>query len=258
MQAIRSSLKVGPQSRQVMAKKNPKDSYEGYIRHVENNLIDVIKVRQPYPHIFSDNILSGQHRSILRDSFVAEKFSTAPGGCPVSNITAHSTPSLRAFRYDFIEAFLIPKLDGVFNEEVVAKYNELSDDYTSVKKLDRPEIGFLHLTRNHTGTTINSHRDDDRASYQFVIYLGDDNDESVEATELIWVDNIEEIERTADNSRLRLLSYGSTRNGILSFANQPNSYHCLSKPTKADRFTIAGSVIHYKVSGSKETVDFEA
>jgi hypothetical protein len=241
-----------------MAQKNPKDSGVGYMRHVENNLIDVLKVRQPYPHIFSDNFLSSQHRSVLRDTFVTEKFSTAPGGCPVSNITANSIPALRAFRYDFIESFLIPKLDGVFNEEVVAKYNELSNDHTSVKKLDRPEIGFLHLTRNHTGTTINSHRDDDRASYQFVIYLGDDHDESIETTELIWVDNIEELERTADYSRLRLLSYGSTRNGILSFANQPNSYHCLSKPTKAVRFTIAGSVIHYKVSGSKGAVDFEA
>ena len=132
-----------PTEQVVMAKKIPKDSYKGYIRHVENNLIDVLKVRQPYPHIFSDNFLSSQHRSILRDSFVTEEFSTAPGGCPVSNITAQSTPSLRAFRLDFIEAFLIPKLDGVFNEEVVAKYNELSNDYTSVIKLDRPEIGFL-------------------------------------------------------------------------------------------------------------------
>lgn len=234
-----------------MSQKNPKDSSVGNVRHAENNLIDVLKVRQPYPHIFSDNFLSGQHRSVLRDIFATEKFRTSPGGCPVSNITAHSIPALRAFRYDFIESFLIPKLDGVFNEEVVAKYNELLLDYTSVQKLDRPEIGFLHLTQNHTGTTINSHRDDDRASYQFVIYLGDDNDELIETTELIWVDYIEELERTADYSRLQLLSYGSTRNGILSFANQPNSYHCLSKPTKAVRFTIAGSVIHYKVSGSK-------
>ena len=241
-----------------MAKKNPKDTDEGFKRHVGNNLIDVLKVRQPYPHIFSDNFLSIQHRSVLRDSFVTEKFSTAPGGCPVSNITAHSSPALRAFRYDFIEPFLIPKLDGVFNEEVVAKYNELSNDYTFVTKLDRPEIGFLHLTRNHTGTTINSHRDDDRATYQFVIYLGDDHDESVETTELIWVDNIEELERTADYSRLLLLSYGSTRNGILVFANQLNSYHCLSKPAKAERLTIAGSVIHYNVSGSKGNIDFKA
>ena len=149
-------------------------------------------------------------------------------------------------------------MDGVFNEEVVAKYNELSNDYTFVTKLDRPEIGFLHLTRNHTGTTINSHRDDDRATYQFVIYLGDDHDESVETTELIWVDNIEELERTADYSRLLLLSYGSTRNGILVFANQLNSYHCLSKPAKAERLTIAGSVIHYNVSGSKGNIDFKA
>lgn len=241
-----------------MAQENPKDSGEGHIRYVENNLIDVLKMKQPYPHIFADNFLCSQYRSVLRNSFATEKFSTAVGGCPVSNITANSIPALRAFRLDFIESFLIPKLDGVFNEEVVAKYNELSNDYASVKKLDRPEIGFLHLTRNYIGTTINSHRDDDRASYQFVIYLGDDNDESIETTELIWVDNIEELERTADYSRLRLLSYGSTRNGILSFANQPNSYHCLSKPTKAVRFTIAGSVIHYKVSGSKGTFDFEA
>lgn len=240
-----------------MAKKNLKDFSEGHIRHVENNLINVSKVKQPYPHIFSDNFLSSEHRSVLRNSFVMEKFSTAPGGCPVSNITAHSVPALRALRCDFIEAFLIPKLDSVFDEEVVAKYNELSNEYTSVEKLDRPEIGFLHLTRNHTGITINSHRDDDRASYQFVIYLGDDHDESVETTELIWVDNIEELERTADYSHLRLLSYGSTRNGILAFANQPNSYHCLSKPTKAERLTIAGSVIHYKVSGSKRTAYLE-
>jgi len=241
-----------------MAQKNLTYSKEGYKSHLEDNLIDVLKVSRPYPHIFSDNFLSSQHRCLLRGSFETEKFSTAPGGCPVSNISSHSAPALRAFRYDFIEAFLIPKLDRFFDEEIEKKYDELFHHYTSVKKLDRPEIGFLHLTRNHIGTTINSHRDDDRATYQFVIYLGDDHDESVETTELIWVDNIEELERTADYSRLRLLSYGSTRNGILVFANQPNSYHCLSKPAKAERLTIAGSVIHYKVSGSKGNVDFEA
>ena len=240
-----------------MAQKNLNDFAEINIGYVENNLKNILKVRQPYPHFFSDNFLSNNYRSVLRDNFLTENFSTAPGGCPVSHITAHSGPALRAFRCDFIETYLIPKLDCVFNEEVVAKYNELSSDYISVKKLDRPEIGFLHLTRNHIGTTINSHRDDDRASYQFVFYLGDDNDESIETTELIWVDDVEELERTSDYSRLRLLSYGSTRNGILAFANQPHSYHCLSMPTKSIRLTIAGSVIHYKVSGSTGAVDFE-
>jgi hypothetical protein len=234
-----------------MTQKNPKGSKEEHIRHVENNLIDALKVRQPYPHIFSDNFLSGRHRSVLRDSFATEKFSTAPGGCPVSNIAEHSTPALRVFRYDFIEAYLIPRLDDIFNDDVEAKYDELSRDYKYVNKLERPEMGFLHLTRNHKGATINSHRDDDRATYQFVIYLGDDEDGPVETTELIWVDKIEELERTADYSRLQLLSYGSTRNGILVFANQPNSYHCLSKPAKSERLTISGSVIHYNFSRPK-------
>lgn len=241
-----------------MTQKNPKGSTEKNIRHVENNLIDAFKVMQPYPHIFSDNFLSERHRSMLRGSFAKQKFNTAPGGCPVSNIAEHSTPELRLFRYDFIEAYLIPRLDDIFNEDVEAKCNELSQEYKHVNKLARPEIGFLHLTRNHKRTTINSHRDDDRATYQFVIYLGDDQDGPVETTELIWVENIEELERTADYSRLQLLSYGSTRNGVLVFANQLNSYHCLSKPAKSERLTISGSVIHYKVSGPKRTADQEA
>ncbi len=240
-----------------MTQKNPKGSNEDNIRHVENNLIDATKVRQPYPHIFSDNFLSERHRSVLRGSFATEKFSTAPGGCPVSNIAEHSSAALKLFRYDFIEAYLIPRLDDIFNEDVEVKYKELADEYKYVNKLDRPEVGFLHLTRNHKGTMINSHRDDDRATYQFVIYLGDDRDDPVETTELIWVENIEELERTADYSRLQLLSYGSTRNGILVFANQLNSYHCLSKPAKSERLTISGSVIHYKVSGPKRTADQE-
>jgi hypothetical protein len=240
-----------------MIQKNPKGSNEEHIWHVENSLIDAFKVRQPYPHIFSDNFLSDRQRSLLRDSFATEKFSTAPGGCPVSNIADHSTPALRVFRYGFIESYLIPRLDDIFNDDVEAKYIELSRDYEYVSKLERPEMGYLHLTRNHKGSTIDSHRDDDRATYQFVIYLGDDEDGPVETTELIWVENIEELERTSDYSRLQLLSYGSTRNGILAFANQPNSYHCLSKPTQAKRFTIAGSVIHYKVSGPIQHVNFQ-
>jgi len=234
-----------------MTQKNPKGSNKEYIRHVEDNLIDALKVRQPYPHMFLDNFLSDRYRSVLRDSFATEKFSTAPGGCPVSNIAEHSKPALRVFRYDFVEAYLIPRLDDIFNDDLEAKYDELSRNYKYVNKLDRPGIGFLHLTRNHKGATINSHRDDDRATYQFVIYLGDDEDGPVETTELIWVENIEELEKSADYSRLRLLSYRSTRNGILVFANQPNSYHCLSKPAKSERLTISGSVIHYNVSGPK-------
>jgi hypothetical protein len=241
-----------------MTQKNPNNSNKEKIRHVENNLIDAVKVMHPYPHIFLDNFLSEQLRSVLRGSFVTEKFSTAPGGCPVSNIAEHSTPELRLFRYYFIEDYLIPRLDDIFNEDLEMKYNELSQEYKHVNKLARPEIGFLHLTRNHKRTTINSHRDDDRATYQFVIYLGNDQDGPVETTELIWVESIEELERTADYSRLQLLSYGSTRNGILVFANQPNSYHCLSKPAKSERLTISGSVIHYKVSGPKRTADQEA
>jgi hypothetical protein len=258
MYAYQSSLRSYPSIRKVMTQKYPKGSNEENIRHVENNLIDALKVRQPYPHIFSDNFLSERHRSVLRDSFATEKFSTAPGGCPVSNIAEHSTPALRLFRYNFIESYLIPRLDDIFSEDVEIKYNELSQEYKYVSKLARPEMGFLHLTRNHKGTTINSHRDDDRATYQLVIYLGDDQDEPVETTELIWVDTIEELERTSDYSRLQLLSYGSTRNGILVFANQPNSYQCLSKPAKSERWTISGSVIHYKVSGPKRTTDQEA
>ena len=234
-----------------MTKEDPKCSNKELIRHVENNLIDALRVRQPYPHIFSDNFLSDRHRAVFRDSFATEKFSTVPGGCPVSHIAEHSTPALKVFRYDFIESYLIPRLDDIFNDDIKAKYYELSRDYKYVSKLVQPEIGFLHLTRNHKGTTINSHRDDDRATYQFVIYLGDDEDGPVETTELIWVENIEELERTSDYSLLQLLSYGSTRNGILVFANQQNSYHCLSKPAQAKRFTIAGSVIHYEVSGPK-------
>lgn len=240
-----------------MTQKNHKNSKEEIIRHVENNLIDNFKVMLPFPHIFLDNFLSEIYRRALRESFAAEKFSTAPGGCPVSNIAEHSNHALRLFRYDFIEAYLIPRLDKIFNEDVEMKYNELSRNYKYVNKLVRPEMGFLHLTRNHKGTTINSHRDDDRATYQFVIYLGDDEDEPVETTELIWAENIEELEKTADYSRLQLQSYGSTRNGILVFANQPNSYHCLSKPAKSERLTISGSVIHYKVSGPTRNADQE-
>lgn len=148
-----------------MTKKISEGATEKIIKHVENKLIDVFKVRLPYPHIFSDNFLSERHRTALRDSFATEKFSTAPGGSPVSNITEHSAPGLRVFRCDFIESYLIPRLDDIFNDDIKAKYYELSRDYKYVSKLDHPEIGFLHLTRNHKGTTINSHRDDDRATY---------------------------------------------------------------------------------------------
>lgn len=214
--------------------------------HVERRLNATGKIDLPFPHLYIDDFITGEFKALLRASFDESAFTTAPGGCPVSNITASSTANLRWFREEFLFNYLIPRMDGIFKKEIDEKQRELSKNYPAVKQLQRPEAGYLHLTRNHKGTTVNSHRDDDRATYQFVIYLGDESDRGVSTTELIFVEDIDDLERTQDYSRLRLLSYGRTNNAILVFANQPHSYHCLSKPTGSERLTVAGSVIHYQ------------
>jgi hypothetical protein len=205
-----------------------------------------IRIDDPFPHLYVDNFLPKKIRDLLRKNFSLSNFTTAIGGCPISDITNESSEDLIEWRNSFIISELIPQLDIIFSESINEKYKELLKTNTRVSRLTKPNIGYLHLTKNHVGTTINSHRDDDRASYQFVFFLGDINDGRIETTELISVKDIDQLEKTQDYSALRLLSYGSTNNGFLCFVNQPNSYHCLSKTIKSIRMTIAGSVIHYQ------------
>lgn len=205
-----------------------------------------IRIDDPFPHLYVDNFLPKKIRDLLRKNFSLSNFTTAIGGCPISDITNESSEDLIEWRNSFIINELIPELDIIFSDSINEKYKELLKTNTQVSRLTKSNIGYLHLTKNHVGTTINSHRDDDRASYQFVFFLGDINDCRIETTELISVKDIDQLEKTQDYSALRLLSYGSTNNGFLCFANQPNSYHCLSKTIKSIRMTIAGSVIHYQ------------
>lgn len=205
-----------------------------------------IRIDNPFPHLYVNNFLPKKIRELLRKNFSLSNFTTAIGGCPISDITNKSSEDLIKWRESFIINELIPQLDIIFSDSINEKYKELSKNNTRVTRLAKPDIGYLHLTKNHTGTTINPHRDDDRASYQFVFFLGDIDDSQIETTELIFTEDIDQLEKTQDYSALRLLSYGSTNNGFLCFVNQPNSYHCLSRTIKSIRMTIAGSVIHYQ------------
>ena len=214
---------------------------------MEIDFASLLKLRSniPYPHLYVNNFLSENSRLELRDHFNSVRFTQVVGGAPISDITDFSITQLINWRASFIYDFLIPMLDQIFFDSIIEKKNELEINNKDVTLLSSPKIGFLHLTKHNPGTTINSHRDDDRATYQFVIYLGDINDKPIETTELIFVNDIDNLEKTQDYSQLRLLSYGSSNNGFLCFVNQPNSYHCLSKKIDTMRLTIAGSVIHY-------------
>jgi hypothetical protein len=203
------------------------------------------KKLEPYPHLFCQNFLDDGLRLSLRECFKYEVFTIAEGGCPVSNIQKDSCGYLLDFKDQFLFKSLIPCLDEIFTSEIAAKKKELESVNRDVRRLEKPSFGFLHLTKNSPRTKINSHRDDDRATYQFVIYLGDIHDQEIETTELIYVKDIDDLESNGDYTNLRLLSYGATNNGFLCFANVPEAYHCLSKEITFERMTIAGSVIHY-------------
>lgn len=200
---------------------------------------------QPFPHIFINDFLLEDFRISLRNSFSCEVFKTAEGGCPVSNIGDKSASQLQNFMiYDVLNN-LVPKLDYLFKSEIENKYHELVDNYKQVTLFDSAKFGFFHLTKNIPGSKINSHRDDDRATYQFIFFLGDAFDQEIETTELIYVTDIETLERTGDTSLMEIKNFGKSKNGFLCFANTPDAYHCLSKTILFERFTIAASVIHY-------------
>lgn len=200
----------------------------------------------PYPHIYVDNFFEIAKKAAIRDTFRRENFTTAVGGCPVSNIGAGSDVVLCSFGEIDVLSELVPRLDQLFSREIEEKFAELSSVYKSVQVLKKARFGYFHLTRNQIRTRINFHRDDDRASYQLVFFLGDSNDEGADTTELIQVNNPREFERTGYQQEMKITSFGRTNNGLLCFANTPVAYHGLSKTIKEERFTVAASIIHYE------------
>lgn len=200
----------------------------------------------PYPHLFINNFLTDSDRLSIRASFVNAEFFTMEGGSPSSYINFNSPPPLFSWSNDFLKKILIPQLDAVFEISIREKEHELLKNYRKVKKLIEPKFGYLHLSKQNVGSIIPSHRDDDRSTYQFVIYLGGFNGEEAETTQLIYVDDIELLERTKNCYDLKLVDYGNSANGFLCFVNQMNSYHCLTGPTKNSRMMVLGSVVHYE------------
>jgi hypothetical protein len=206
--------------------------------------------KEPFPHIYLEKFLPENLRESLVDIFYQSNFTTAIGGAPVSNITDDSDPRLIDFRDKFLRQLLIPLLDSIFLEAISRKKVELENSGYAVKNLKAIEFGFLHLTKNLAGTTINSHRDDDRATYQFIFYLGDINGDGIDITELVYSDpNIPPSKYETNRfSDLNLKTFNVSNNSFLCFENGPNSYHCLSKRIPVDRLTLVGSVMHYDVN----------
>lgn len=75
------------------------------------------------------------------------------------------------------------------------KCNDLAKINACVLRLTKPYLGYLYLTKNQVCTTINSYRDNDRASYQFVFYLSVTNDGRIETTELISAKDISQLKK---------------------------------------------------------------
>jgi hypothetical protein len=203
------------------------------------------RVELPFPHLFIQNFLPETVLHSLRATFTKAEFFLVEGGSPSSYIDIKSPDPLFEWSNEFLKDVLVPKLDEVFTNSILEKKYELMSNYKIVERLNKPKFGYLHLSKQNIGAKIPSHRDDDRSSYQFVIYLGDFNGEKAETTELIYVDEIDQLEKTQDYSKLQLLNYGKSANGFLCFVNQRNSYHCLTGPTTHSRMTILGSVVHY-------------
>lgn len=205
----------------------------------------IVKIEHPFPHIYTDNFLEGTLREELRHTFETEIFTTATGGCPVSNIRKGSNTCLLSFKDKVVLKGLVPQLDEIFAVEIKEKQKELGELQQATPIRNNAKFGYFHLTRNLPGTSINFHRDDERASYQFVFFLGDCCDKDIYTTELLMVDDSKNVEFSGDFSGYESTTWEETKNGFLCFANTPVAYHGLSKKIKSERFTIAGSVIHY-------------
>jgi len=217
-----------------------------------NNLSIQIEFKfcdEPFPHLYIENILPENIRQSLINAFSKSNFTTALGGSPVHNINDGSDQVLIDFRDSVIKKLLIPSLDSIFVKCISEKKNELEKLGHVVKQSEEIKFGFLHLTKNLPGTTINSHRDDERATYQFIFYLGDINGGKIDITELVYPNSslkLNEYE-TSEFTKLHLKSFPPSKNSFMCFSNQPHSYHCLSKMVKDERLTLVGSVIHYKI-----------
>lgn len=204
------------------------------------------KNMNPFPHVYVDNYFDNAYKKSIRSTFLTESFTTADGGCPVSNINSESNPFLLQFKEVHVLNELVPRLDRLFAQEIATKFEELSITHKTVSALKNPQFGFFHLTRNEIGTRINFHRDDDRASYQLVFFLGDVGDGLIDTTELLAVDDPDEFEEKGFHSAMQITTYGKTNNGLLCFANTPVAYHGLSKTIASVRHTVAASILHYE------------